>query len=197
MVNKLKFYGFLIYKMFFIGIVIVLFFSSSNVYANMLSKKKADWAFSSGEKINNLEVASNGTVYIFSETELNVYDRYGTMIWRFTASNNDIEKYEINNDIVYISTSKNLFSLNPDGSERWCFNSVNDEIIKSFELGIEGDAYVQTTSEFYSLDPVDGQENWHFSNGEEINSYKLLESEGLVYIVTSNSVYALDVFSNT
>ena len=98
---------------------------------------------------------------------------------------------------IYIgSNDKNLYAINPDGSQKWMF-TTGDYIVSSPAIGADGTIYVGSCDKnLYAINP-DGSKKWYFVTGGEIHSSPAIGVDGTIYIGSSDgNLYAINLYGN-
>jgi outer membrane protein assembly factor BamB len=109
-----------------------LYFSLANHLQALTNDGAERWSFEAAETLSsNIAIAKNGTVYAAEvgsgssgeEDKYKLYalDKYGNLLWPFTCSSPILGGPIIDaNGYIYIATrDAEVFSLGPDGSQRW------------------------------------------------------------------------------
>jgi outer membrane protein assembly factor BamB len=109
--------------------------------------------------------------------------------WRFEATSSIYSTPALDNDDnIYFGTEDgNLYSLNPDGSLRWQFQT-RGPIYTSPTIGKNGIYFGCSDSTLYCLD-FDGKELWEFRVGEEIYSTPAIDQRGVVYFGCDDGIF--------
>ena len=95
---------------------------------------------------------------------------------------------------VYIgSHDKNLYAINPNGSNKWAFSTGGQIHSSSPAIGVDGTVYVGSQdNNVYAVNP-DGTKQWSFTTKGNIHSSPAIGSDGTIYIGSDdNNLYALN-----
>lgn len=87
---------------------------------------------------------------------------------------------------IYVgSFDKNLYAINPDGTEEWHF-TAGDLIRSTPAISSDGTIYFGSyDNKFYALNP-DGTEKWSFLTGDNIYSSPAIGADGTIYFGSSD-----------
>jgi outer membrane protein assembly factor BamB len=97
------------------------------------------------------------------------------------------------NGTIYIgSWDKNLYAINPDGTEKWSFMTGN-YVWSSPAIGSDGTIYTDSgDNKLYAINP-DGTEKWSFATGSNVHSSPAIGSDGTIYVgSTDGKLYAIN-----
>jgi outer membrane protein assembly factor BamB len=140
-------------------------------------------------------IGEDGTVYIASTGSvpmayyLRAFSPNGDIKWEFPVGNNSLSAPAIAEDgtIYCASMSPQLYSISPDGTERWRFEMDSGLYKDSPAIGGEGTIYCCTSSNtLYAINP-DGTEKWRMGYGGDY-SYDL-DCGGDVVVDRYETVY--------
>ena len=110
------------------------------------------WSFSTGGRHSSPAIGSDGTVYVGSVFDDNLYavNPDGTEKWSFSTGDWVFSSPAIGSDgTVYVgSGDSNLYAVNPDGTEKWSF-STGGSVRSSPAIGSDGTVYVGSGGTVY------------------------------------------------
>ena len=156
-----------------------------NLYSISRTGGEEIWRFESADEILNVAPAlDDGVIYAGSEDE-NLYaidQQTGGEVWRFRGEPYGfIDSPTVSNGHVIIGdTSGTVYSLSPDGEERWRF--VTEDLINSGPTVAENTVYIGSRDgSLYAISADDGTLEWDISLGEEIRSSPTVV-DGIIYV---------------
>jgi outer membrane protein assembly factor BamB len=92
---------------------------------------------------------------------------------------------------IYVVGYRNLFAINPDGTEKWRFRTLYGTIPVSSAIGANGTIYFQDeNSELYAINP-DGTEKWHIHTRLRTCSPSI-GADGTIYLSSTSRLLAVN-----
>ena len=116
--------------------------------------------------------------------------------WRFTTGNWVYSSPAIGTDgTIYVgSRDKNLYAVNPDGSEKWRF-TTGGWVDSPPTIGADGTIYVGSLDKnLYAVNP-DGSERWRFTTGGSVHSSPAIGADGTIHVNSGDgdrTLYAIN-----
>ena len=103
-----------------------------------------------------------------------------TQKWVFTAERDIGASPALGFDeTVYVCSGGELYAINPDGTEKWCFSKGSDAGPNGTPaIGSDGTIYVGSYEGLYAINP-DGTEKWFHGDGEVVGS-PAINSDGSI-----------------
>lgn len=137
----------------------------------------------------------DGTIYLIgSRTRLFALDPGGALDWDFQLDGQSFSSPSIGETgLVYLGGQRNLYCVNPDGTENWSYASAASIFVSAPAIAADGTVYfgIEANS-LYALH-ADGTLRWVFQTGGPVFSSPALGADGTVYIGCSdNSMYAVN-----
>lgn len=139
--------------------------------------------------LHNLTVASDGTVYLVSDTILLSLDRSGKILWSFEflhPPSPGSPALSPDEKVVYVyrRNKGGLFAINIDGTLKWKKIKEYFSNVSPPALGINGDVYIAdaNTESVYAFNPS-GHLGWrrHFPGKLLHDTYPVAGEDGLIY----------------
>ena len=97
------------------------------------------------------------------------------------------------NGTIYVGTwnGNELYALNPDGSEKWTFDTP-DFVGNTPMIGADGTIYAGSDNgNFYAINP-DGTQKWVFQTEDYWETNPTIGTNGTIYFDSNNFLYALN-----
>jgi len=114
--------------------------------------------------------------------------------WAFRTGDWGASSPSIGTDgTIYVgSRDKNLYAINPDGSQKWAFRT-GDWGASSPSIGTDGTIYVGSRDGYlYAINP-DGSKKWAFKTGGDVDSSPAIGSDGTIYVGSwDKNLYAIN-----
>jgi outer membrane protein assembly factor BamB len=152
------------------------------------------WKFSVGEAVINASpaLADDGSVYLGF---LHKVSSTGSRLWEFhSGSRNRSSSPAIATDgTVYVGTTRGLFAINPDGTQRWLVETPG-RVVTTPAIATDGTIYVGTALRFptlYAINP-DGTVKWTFAGTKSFNSSPIVGANGVIYAASGKTVHAVN-----
>lgn len=98
---------------------------------------------------------------------------------------------------IYIGSedNTNFHAINPDGSLKWKYNQLTDNVYSSASIGRDGTIYVGSKDDnLHAINPIDGSRKWVFPlGGDAIYSSPAIANDGTIYISSdSDNFFAVN-----
>ena len=118
--------------------------------------------------------------------------------WNFAAGGSWYSSPSLGFDgTIYIGNESNgyIYAINPDGSQKWAFQTGATVYLSSPAIGADGTIYVGSGDRLYAL--TDGgqgsvTEKWAYLTGGPVESSPVIGSDGTIYVGSDDdNLYAL------
>lgn len=97
---------------------------------------------------------------------------------------------------IYIGSedNNNFHAINPDGTLKWTYTGITDNVYSSASIGSDGTIYVGSKDNFLHAINPDGTQKWKFGiGGDAIYTTPAIASDGTVYIGSdSDKLFAVN-----
>jgi hypothetical protein len=120
---------------------------------------------------------------------------YGVAKWHFNTSTytyfNSSPSIGIDGTIYAGATNNYLYAINPDGTEKWRFNTNGVVYYSAPAIDLNGTIYTGDSNNYlYAINP-DGTEKWRFNAGiyAGIYSSPAIASDGTIYVGSTNNYF--------
>ena len=164
----------------------------------------SDWNFKTETSISSQPVIKEGVIYITTGTlnekgTLYALNDDGTEKWSFTptpeGSLDNTPAVDENGTIYVGSYNHNFYSINPNGSLKWSFDT-GGPVYSSAVIDGEGTIYVGSgvANEWGTLYAFnqDGTLKWEFPTSDKIPTSPAIDDDGTIYISCHDgNIYAL------
>jgi hypothetical protein len=122
----------------------------------------------------------DGVTYVADDQHmLYAVDRRGDLKWQYDAGEFIIGSPVIGQDgAIYITTSRTVRALGPDGSEKWSAKTPQ-QCMSSAAIAADGTLYVGGDAGLFALRP-DGSEKWSMRTGS-VNNSPTIAADGTIY----------------
>jgi len=102
-----------------------------------------------------------------------------------------ITKIADDGTIYVVSGDNNLYAVNPDGTEKWSFET-GDWVWSSPAIGEDGTIYFGYYDFYLYALNSDGTEKWRFKTGRAVGSSPAIGEDGTIYVSSyDNNLYAI------
>ncbi|MBT6562482.1 MAG: PQQ-binding-like beta-propeller repeat protein, partial [Candidatus Scalindua sp.] len=119
----------------------------------------------------------------------------GRLLWEFETGNAVYSCPAIGADgTIYVGSWYKFYAINPDGTEKWQFQTDNLQYIYSSPvIGADGTIYVGSNSrKLYAINP-DGTKKWEFLTGSDVQSSAAIGTDGTIYVGSGDhKLYAIN-----
>ena len=102
-----------------------------------------------------------------------------------------------NDGTVYIgSDGDNLYAINPDGTQKWVFNTAGFNVRSTAAIASDGTVYIASDDDnLYALNPTDGSMIWSFPIGGDVEGAVALDSDGTIIVSVDQGSATGSVFA--
>ncbi|MDB6025099.1 MAG: cell surface protein [Verrucomicrobiales bacterium] len=137
--------------------------------------------------------ASDGTVYVGTESSLRAFAEDGSDKWMFPLQGEVNDLPTAGNDgTIYFSAGKALYAVKPDGTLHW-ITPLTQVIGSSPAIGAEGDVYVGSYEGNLDAFDANGSLKWQFLTDGRIFTSPAVAKDGTVYVATkAGTLFALN-----
>ena len=136
-------------------------------------------------------IAADGTIYIRSSTAVNAITAEGMLKWTFPVSERCVGSPLIAADgTIYVSGDA-LHALTPEGTERWQYRAMQDELSGSPAIASDGTLYI--CSEGFGLHALapDGSVRWTFPIRPQVGTSPAVAKDGTIYVAGEQKIFAV------
>ncbi|MFW6176228.1 MAG: PQQ-binding-like beta-propeller repeat protein, partial [Thermoplasmatota archaeon] len=175
--------------------------NSDSVFFSINKSGEKNWAnYNVGNSLSHSSsIGEDGTIY-FGSNGLNSMIPNGTIRWSFHPTDNLMlisPAIDKNGNIFVGDINGNLYSVSPDGEERWNY-TVDTDIFSPPVIGNDGMIYfADDNSTLHALNN-DGEEIWNFSIDHDLGGFSpAINSDGTLYYAAGNKLHALGPSSPT
>ena len=155
------------------------------------------WTFAipTGGSIDSSPTAANGTVFIGSSRDNNLYavdTETGRQEWAFETGDSVRSSPTVADGTVFVgSWDDNLYALDAEtGQQEWDFETGGG--IRSSPTVADGTVFVGNTNGIYAVDAATGNEEWIFETNEFVDSSPIVVNGTVFFGHRGGNLYAVD-----